>query len=97
MIRDTVIFTQKFLEIDPNGRFIILGALLNHCPFTIVTLYAPQYKKKPFLNKLIKKVLLLRTGRLVLCGDLNEMPDSLLDSSNYNRCPSRTLPNLMKN
>lgn len=91
VIRDTVVCTQQFLEIDPNGQFIILGALLNHRPYTIVTIYAPNNKQKPFLIKLMKKVLSLHTGRLILCGDFNEVPDSSLDSTNCNRHPSRTL------
>lgn len=45
-VRYTVSSNHLSLEIDPGGRYIILGAFINNHKFTIVNLYAPNIHQK---------------------------------------------------
>lgn len=84
-IRDTVSFSQPFLESDPGDSYVILGAVINNHVFTIVNLYAPNTNQNKFLKGVLHKATQFQQGRLILCGDFNDVADPCLDSSNKKR------------
>lgn len=84
-IRDTITFSQKFIECDPNGRCVILGAELNHQPFTLVSVYSPNTNQNSFLRQLLKRVHSIQVGQLIICGDFKPVSDTSLDSTSSRR------------
>lgn len=88
-IRVTVSYNQLFIELDPGGSYIILGAEINNRSFTIVNLYAPITRQKRFLTTVVEKARKLQIGNLIVCGDFNDISDPTLDSTSKKRRGAR--------
>lgn len=80
-IRDSIAFNIHKEIKDPNSRFLILTCDLNSTTYTIVTVNSPNKRQIHFFNKLMKKVITHLQGLLIICGDLNTIPDPEMDST----------------
>ena len=54
LVKQGLDFEQKSVLCDPNGRFIILEAVVQDTPFLFVNIYAPNkiHKQEAFFQKI---------------------------------------------
>lgn len=79
-IKDTVSFKTLDVELDGQGRYIILICEINNQTYTIVNLYAPNSKQMTLFHKLWKRIQKKKQGHTLLCGDFNLAPDPSIDT-----------------
>lgn len=79
--RDTLTFSLLQEHIDPQGRFLIVVAELDHITYTIVNLYAPNVRSLRFIRKVVSMAKKVQKGNLIICGDFNSIMNTELDVS----------------
>lgn len=79
LILKTLPFRLLDLALDPNGRFVVIHALIHHVPWVIVGLYLPPPASLQVLNQITAKIAEFSTENVVLLGDFNLVPDAGID------------------
>lgn len=79
LILKTLPFRLLDLALDPEGRFVVLHALLYNVPWVIVGLYLPPPASLHVLNQITGKIAEFHTENVLLLGDFNLVPDESLD------------------
>lgn len=69
-VRSSVSFQPFHIEIDLDGRFIILNGAINNHTMTIANVYSPNTNQKSFYKTIMKKLEPFRQGPVIICGEL---------------------------
>lgn len=80
-IKNTVDFHLLDVLTDPEGRYIILICTINKVTYSIINVYAPNFRQMKFLRKVLKAARPIQKGHMILCGDFNQVPDATMDST----------------
>lgn len=67
------------LKLDPDGRYIILHAILDRQENVLVGLYLPPPVSTRLLNQLVAKVVTYSTDNVLIFGDFNMVLDAGMD------------------
>uniref|UniRef100_A0A8C5N3Y4 Reverse transcriptase domain-containing protein n=1 Tax=Leptobrachium leishanense TaxID=445787 RepID=A0A8C5N3Y4_9ANUR len=81
LLHDRLSFQLHRKLSDPKGRYLILVCTINQKLFTICNIYSPNSSQISFLKHVLLKMLTVSTGEVIVMGDFNVCPDSLLDRS----------------
>lgn len=79
LINNNCQFTLNQSIIDPNGRFIIITASINHTTYTLANIYGPNCDDPVFFNDLFN--LLSNSNNLIIAGDFNTVINPAVDRS----------------
>lgn len=79
LIHKSLPFKLLALELDPEGRFVILHAMVDRLELVVVGLYLPPLASTRLLNQLVSKIATYATDNVVILGDFNLAPDPGVD------------------
>uniref|UniRef100_A0A8C5M717 exodeoxyribonuclease III n=1 Tax=Leptobrachium leishanense TaxID=445787 RepID=A0A8C5M717_9ANUR len=79
LIRSNVVFQLHRKISDPRGQYLIPICSLNHKIYTLVNVYSPNTEQLSFIFGVLRRVSLVATGSLLVCGDFNYSIDPLKD------------------
>lgn len=68
------------VQLDKNGRYIILRGGLNHLPITLIGIYAPNDQQVVFGRELLNRVD-IDTSHVTILGDFNGVRVAEMDRS----------------
>ena len=71
LIRNSVSFRALSTFSDPEGRFIVIKAIVNDLNMTLVNIYSPNNDEPDFLLKVFAEVDKLNSPILIIGGDFN--------------------------
>lgn len=71
LIRNTVSVKVNSAFYDPEGRFLILNALLNDVAVTLVNIYAPNNDDPDFFLEVFAEIDKFEISSLIIAGDFN--------------------------
>ena len=77
LIRNSVSVKVNSVIEDPNGRYLILSALLNDISMTLVNLYGPNQDDPDFLLGVFGEIDKLNSSSLIVGGDFNTVISTL--------------------
>lgn len=79
LVLKTLPFKLLDLILDPDGRFVLVHALIHNLPWVLVGLYLLSLASLKFLNLISAKLAQFPSDNVVLMGDFNLVPDSGMD------------------
>ena len=71
LVRNSVSVKVNSTFHDPNGRFLILNAIVNDIPVTLVNIYAPNNDDPVFLLEVFAEMDKFDNSSLIIGGDFN--------------------------
>ena len=99
IVRNGLYFNLKRVEIDDNGRYIIMQANVQSSEFLFVNVYAPNTvsEQRCFydrLNENIERFVIDNEYKIVVGGDFNVAIDPDLDCSGGNQTKKDSVKNV---
>lgn len=79
LINKDIHFSLNHSIMDPDGRFIIINATLNHTTFTLANIYGPNNDDPSFFHNLFS--ILSNSNNLIIAGDFNTVINPTIDRS----------------
>lgn len=80
LVNKNLSLTHHSTTTDPEGRFLILNASINHTPFTFANIYGPNNDDPTFFHTIFKA--LQDKTNILLAGDFNTVINPTIDHSN---------------
>lgn len=81
LLSNSLRFQISDIKSDSDGRYLFLKGLLEGCPYTLASIYAPNMQQLQFLENVLLELSNFRDGPLVIGGDLNWVADVNQDRS----------------
>ncbi|KAJ1154959.1 hypothetical protein NDU88_007698 [Pleurodeles waltl] len=72
-IRAGVPFEARSIEVDREGRFVVVEGRLHGIPIMLGSIYAPNQDQAPFLQRLSSRITCQQNGDLLIGGDFNSV------------------------
>ena len=89
LVRSNLDFNLKSVEVDTQGRYVVMEAVVQGSNFLLVNIYAPNKVQEQCLffdnlNNIIENFVVDNEQKIVIGGDFNIALDSHLDCSGGN-------------
>ncbi|CAH2220903.1 Hypothetical predicted protein, partial [Pelobates cultripes] len=81
LIHNSLSFEPLQIKKNAQGRFLIFHCMINEAEYTMVGFYGPNDHQRKFLHRLLNKIPIVPSSSLILCGDLNHVLDSHMDTT----------------
>lgn len=89
LIRNSIEFINHQVTPDPQGRYVIVDATLDHTRLILCNLYAPNTYSKEFFLQLVNKLYMVGNVPLLMGGDFNIVSSPRMDRSSTQRTMRR--------